>query len=127
MRKLKSVKMSLLAFVLVALAAGCGREQTPSPAFPPVIATSPANGAPLPGAQRRLRRATAPPLRYLFGRSFNTGSVNSVARSFHASCISIPSGAASSDLKTSTPRLLVQCRFGIYWPLVHLMGRLLAR
>lgn len=47
MRKLKSVKISLLAFVLVALAAGCGREQTPSPAFPKVIATSPANGATL--------------------------------------------------------------------------------
>ena len=47
MRKLKSVKISLLAFVLVALAAGCGREQTHSPAFPTVIATSPVNGATL--------------------------------------------------------------------------------
>jgi hypothetical protein len=50
MRKFKSVKISVLAFVLVALAAGCGREQTPSPAFPTVIATSPVNGAPLLGA-----------------------------------------------------------------------------
>jgi ketosteroid isomerase-like protein len=47
MRKFKSVKISLLAFGLVALAAGCGREQAPSPAFPVVIATSPANGATL--------------------------------------------------------------------------------
>ena len=45
MRKLKSVKISLLAFVLVALAAGCGREQATSPLSPTVIATSPANGA----------------------------------------------------------------------------------
>jgi len=45
MRNLKSVKISLLAFVLVALAGGCGREQAPSPAFPTVIATSPANAA----------------------------------------------------------------------------------
>ena len=45
MRNLKSVKISLLAFVLVALAAGCGREQATSPPFPIVIATSPANGA----------------------------------------------------------------------------------
>jgi Ice-binding-like/Bacterial Ig-like domain len=45
MRKFKSVKMSLLAFVLVALAAGCGREQASSPAFPTVVVTSPANGA----------------------------------------------------------------------------------
>lgn len=45
MRKFKSVKISLLAFVLVALAAGCGREQAASPLSPTVIATSPANGA----------------------------------------------------------------------------------
>ena len=45
MRNLKSVKISLLAFVLVALAAGCGREQATSPPFPIVTATSPANGA----------------------------------------------------------------------------------
>jgi len=45
MRKLKSVKISLLAFVLVALAAGCGREQAASPLSPTVIATSPVNGA----------------------------------------------------------------------------------
>jgi hypothetical protein len=47
MRKLKSVKISLLAFVLVALVAGCGREQATSPVSPTVIATSPANGATL--------------------------------------------------------------------------------
>jgi Ice-binding-like/Bacterial Ig-like domain len=47
MRKFKSMKIFLLAFVLVALAAGCGREQASSPAFPTVIATSPANGATL--------------------------------------------------------------------------------
>jgi ketosteroid isomerase-like protein len=47
MRKLKSVKISLLAFVLVALVAGCGREQAASPISPTVIATSPANGATL--------------------------------------------------------------------------------
>src|SRR5579863_588735 len=45
MRKFKSVKLSLLAFVFVALAAGCGREQASSPLSPTVIATSPANGA----------------------------------------------------------------------------------
>ncbi|MGC1619683.1 MAG: Ig-like domain-containing protein [Candidatus Acidiferrum sp.] len=45
MRKFMSVNTSLLAFVLVALATGCGREQAPSPLFPTVIATSPANGA----------------------------------------------------------------------------------
>jgi hypothetical protein len=45
LRKLKSVKISLLAFVLVALAAGCGREQAASPLSPTVIATSPVNGA----------------------------------------------------------------------------------
>ena len=45
MRNLKSVKISLLAFVLVALAAGCGREQATSPPFPIVVSTSPANGA----------------------------------------------------------------------------------
>ncbi len=45
MRKFMSVNTSLLAFVLVALAAGCGREQAPSPASPIVIATSPATGA----------------------------------------------------------------------------------
>jgi ketosteroid isomerase-like protein len=51
MRKFKSVKLSLLAFVFVALAAGCGREQATSAPFPTVIATSPADGAPLPGQQ----------------------------------------------------------------------------
>src|SRR5579863_2707309 len=45
MRKFKSLNISLLAFVLVALAAGCGREQAASPLSPTVIATSPANGA----------------------------------------------------------------------------------
>jgi hypothetical protein len=45
MRKFKIGKISLLAFVLVALVAGCGREQAPSPALPTVIITSPANGA----------------------------------------------------------------------------------
>jgi Ice-binding-like/Bacterial Ig-like domain len=45
MRKFKSVKISLLAFVLVALLAGCGREQATSPAFPTVVVTSPVNGA----------------------------------------------------------------------------------
>ncbi len=45
MRKFKSVKISLLAFVFVALMAGCGREQASSPAFPTVVVTSPVNGA----------------------------------------------------------------------------------
>ena len=45
MRKFKIGKLSLMAFVTVALVAGCGREQAPSPAFPTVIATFPANGA----------------------------------------------------------------------------------
>jgi hypothetical protein len=45
MCQFKSKKIFLLAFVLAALAAGCGREQAPSPAFPMVIATTPANGA----------------------------------------------------------------------------------
>jgi hypothetical protein len=45
MRKFKIGKISLLAFVLVALAGGCGREQAFSPVSPVVVATSPANGA----------------------------------------------------------------------------------
>jgi hypothetical protein len=45
MRKFKIGKIVLLAFVLVALAAGCGREQAFSPVSPVVVATSPANGA----------------------------------------------------------------------------------
>ncbi|MGC2671529.1 MAG: Ig-like domain-containing protein [Candidatus Acidiferrum sp.] len=45
MRKFKVGKVSLLAFVLVALAAGCGREQASSPLSPTVTATLPANGA----------------------------------------------------------------------------------
>jgi hypothetical protein len=45
MRKFKVGKISLVAFVLVALSTGCGREQAPSPAFPTVVVTSPANGA----------------------------------------------------------------------------------
>ena len=45
MRKFKFGKTSLAAFVLVALAAGCGREQARSPLSPTVIATSPVNGA----------------------------------------------------------------------------------
>jgi hypothetical protein len=45
MRKFRSVKLSLLAFVLAALAAGCGREQASSPLSPTVTATFPANGA----------------------------------------------------------------------------------
>jgi ketosteroid isomerase-like protein len=45
MRKFRIGKTSLMAFVLAALVAGCGREQTHSPAFPTVIATLPANGA----------------------------------------------------------------------------------
>jgi hypothetical protein len=44
MRKFKFGKTSLVAFVLVALVAGCGREQSRSPVSPTVIATSPANG-----------------------------------------------------------------------------------
>jgi ketosteroid isomerase-like protein len=51
MRKFAFEKASLVAFVFVALAAGCGREQATSPPFPTVIATSPADGAPLPGQQ----------------------------------------------------------------------------
>jgi len=45
MRKFKFGKTSLAAFVLVALVAGCGREQAHSPLSPTVIATSPVNGA----------------------------------------------------------------------------------
>jgi ketosteroid isomerase-like protein len=45
MRKFKIGKIVLLAFVLVALAAGCGREQAFSPVSPVVVATFPANGA----------------------------------------------------------------------------------
>jgi len=45
MRKFKFGKTSLAAFVLVALVAGCGREQARSPLSPAVIATSPVNGA----------------------------------------------------------------------------------
>jgi ketosteroid isomerase-like protein len=45
MRKFKIRKIFVLAFVLAALVAGCGREQTTSPVSPTVIITSPANGA----------------------------------------------------------------------------------
>ena len=45
MCKFKIGKISTLAFVLVALVAGCGREQAPSPLSPTVIVTSPASGA----------------------------------------------------------------------------------
>jgi hypothetical protein len=38
-------KIWILAFLMASLAAGCGREQAPSPAFPTVIVTTPANGA----------------------------------------------------------------------------------
>jgi Ice-binding-like/Bacterial Ig-like domain len=44
MRESKVGKLSLTAFVLVALVAGCGREQAPV-VIPSVTATSPANGA----------------------------------------------------------------------------------
>jgi hypothetical protein len=43
--KSKSGKRSLLTLALIALMAGCGREQATSPALPAVMATSPANGA----------------------------------------------------------------------------------
>jgi outer membrane protein OmpA-like peptidoglycan-associated protein len=45
MRKFAFERISSVAFVLLALVAGCGREQAPSPAFPTVIVTSPVNGA----------------------------------------------------------------------------------
>ena len=45
MRIFKFGKTSLVAFVLVALVAGCGRQQARSPLSPTVIATSPVNGA----------------------------------------------------------------------------------
>lgn len=45
MGKFKIGKMLWPACVLAALVAGCGREQAPSPPFPMVTATSPANGA----------------------------------------------------------------------------------
>ena len=44
MRKLTVGKLLLAGFVLIG-AAGCGREQAPSPALPTVITTSPVNGA----------------------------------------------------------------------------------
>jgi Ice-binding-like/Bacterial Ig-like domain len=47
MRKFAFKKLLSVAFVSLALVAGCGREQTHSPAFPTVIATSPLNGATL--------------------------------------------------------------------------------
>jgi hypothetical protein len=45
MRKFKFENTWLVAFVLVALVAGCGREQARSPLSPRVTATSPVNGA----------------------------------------------------------------------------------
>ena len=45
MRKFAFEKLSLVAFILFALVAGCGREQASSPLSPTVIATLPANGA----------------------------------------------------------------------------------
>ncbi len=45
MRKFKIGKISMLAFGLVAVISGCGREQAASPASPTVIAAFPANGA----------------------------------------------------------------------------------
>src|SRR5580658_8635395 len=47
MRKFAFKKLSSVAFVLLALVAGCGREQATSPLSPTVIATSPVNGATL--------------------------------------------------------------------------------
>ncbi len=44
MRKFRIGKLSLAAFVLIALIAGCGREQTPV-LVPSIISTAPANGA----------------------------------------------------------------------------------
>ncbi len=44
MRKFRIGKLSLAAFVVIALVAGCGREQTPV-LVPTVISTVPANGA----------------------------------------------------------------------------------
>jgi hypothetical protein len=45
MRKVTIPKIWILAFLMAGFVAGCGREQAPSPAFPTVVATSPANGA----------------------------------------------------------------------------------
>src|SRR5271168_5190775 len=45
MRKFAFEKVLSVVFVSLALMAGCGREQAPSPAFPTVIVTSPVNGA----------------------------------------------------------------------------------
>jgi ketosteroid isomerase-like protein len=47
MRKFGFKKLSSAALVLLALMAGCGREQATSPVSPTVIATSPVNGATL--------------------------------------------------------------------------------
>src|SRR5580658_2380575 len=47
MRKFGFKKLSSAALVLLALVAGCGREQATSPVSPTVIATSPVNGATL--------------------------------------------------------------------------------
>ena len=45
MCKFRLGKLSWAAIVLVAFAAGCGREQAPSPAFPMVVVAFPVNGA----------------------------------------------------------------------------------
>ena len=45
MRNFKIENISLAALVLLALVAGCAREQAPSPAFPMVVVTFPTNGA----------------------------------------------------------------------------------
>ncbi|HVA95883.1 MAG TPA: Ig-like domain-containing protein [Candidatus Dormibacteraeota bacterium] len=45
MRKIIARKIWMLAFLLVVAGAGCGREQTTSPALPTVISTIPADGA----------------------------------------------------------------------------------
>src|ERR1700688_237502 len=45
MRKQMVRKIWILAFLMAGFAAGCGREQAPSPASPTVRSTLPANGA----------------------------------------------------------------------------------
>ncbi len=71
MRKFKIRKISSLVFLLVALSAGCGREQVPqvpSPAFPTVIATFPANGATDVGTNTTVRA--------VFSSAMNPSTIN---------------------------------------------------
>src|SRR4029077_9799947 len=68
MRKFRIGKLSLAAFVLIALVAGCGREQTPV-LVPSIISTVPANGA--------VGVPVSQPITATFNQPMSAASINS--------------------------------------------------